>query len=147
MKESLGHSFRFVELANDVNDHMPDYVVRRLTMAFNERSLSVKGRRILLLGLAYKKNTGDARESPSHVVAQLLVTLGAQVRCADPHVPPAQLPPGCSLVEATPEEAAAADAIVVLVDHDAFDLPGLVAASPFVLDCRHVVEGPNVEHL
>jgi UDP-N-acetyl-D-glucosamine dehydrogenase len=138
VKQSLGHSFRFVELANDVNDHMPDYVVRRLAMAFNERSLSVKGRRVLLLGLAYKKNT---------VVVDLLVALGAQVRCADPHVPPAQLPSGCSLVEATLEEAAAADAVVVLVDHDDFDLPALAAAAPFVLDCRHVVEGPNVEHL
>jgi len=116
-------------------------------MAFNERSLSVKGRRVLLLGLAYKKNTGDARESPSHVVAQRLVTLGAHVHCADPHVPQAQLPSGCTLVEATVEEAAAADAVVVLVDHDAFNLPALVAATPFVLDCRHVAEGPNVEHL
>ena len=147
VKQSLGHSFRFVELANDVNDHMPDYVVRRLAIAFNHRSLSVRGRRILLLGLAYKKNTGDARESPSHVVAQLLVTLGAEVRCCDPHVPAAQVPSGCALVEATIDEAAAADAVVVLVDHDDFDLPALVAAAPFVLDCRHVVEGPNVEHL
>ena len=147
VKQTLGHSFRFVELANDVNDHMPDYVVRRLAIAFNERSLSVRGRRILLLGLAYKKNTGDARESPSHVVAQLLIALGAQVRCCDPHVPVAQVPSGCAVVGATVDEAAAADAVVLLVDHDDFDLPALVAAAPFVLDCRHVVAGPNVEHL
>ncbi len=147
VKQSLGHSFRFVELANDVNDHMPDYVVRRLVVAFNERSLSVKGRRVLLLGLASKKNTGDARESPSHHVAALLVALGAEVRCADPHVPAVQVPPGCTLVDATLAEAAAADAVVVLVDHDGFDLPALVAAAPFVLDCRHVVTGSNVEHL
>ena len=130
-----------------MNDHMPDYVVRRLAIAFNHRSLSVRGRRILLLGLAYKKNTGDARESPSHVVAQLLVALGAEVRCCDPHVPAAQVPSGCALVGATVDEAAAADAVVVLVDHDDFDLPALVAVAPFVLDCRHVVAGPNVEHL
>ena len=64
VKQSLGQTFRFVELANDVNEHMPDYVIRRLVAALNDRELSVKGRRILVLGLAYKKNTGDDRESP-----------------------------------------------------------------------------------
>ncbi len=147
VKQRLGHSFRFVELANDVNDHMPDYVVRRLAAAFNERGLSVKGREVLLLGLAYKKNTGDARESPSHDVAELLVTLGAEVRCADPHVPAHQIPSGCKLVEATAEEAAGADAVILLVDHDVFDLAALAAAATYVLDCRHVLDGPTVEHL
>ncbi len=147
VKQRLGFSFRFVELANDVNDHMPDYVVRRLTTAFNDRGQSVRGRRILLLGLAYKKNTGDARESPSRQVAEQLIALGAVVFCADPHVPTAQLPPGCALVEASVDEAAAADAVVVLVDHDDFDLAGLADASRYTLDCRHVVEGPTVEHL
>ena len=147
VKQRLGHSFRFVELANDVNDHMPDYVVRRLVVALNRRSLPVNGRRVLLLGLAYKKNTGDARESPSHAVAELLVALGADVRCADPHVPRAQAPSGCSLVDASLAEAAAADAVIVLVDHDDFDLSGITSVVPYVLDCRHVVDGPNVEHL
>ncbi len=147
VKQSLGHSFRFVELANDVNDHMPDYVVRRLAAAFNERGLSVKGRRVLLLGLAYKKNTGDARESPSHDIADLLVNLGADVRCADPHVPAQQIPSCCTPVEATTDEATAADAVLLLVDHDDFDLPALAAAASYVLDCRHVLDGPTVEHL
>ena len=79
-------SFRFVELANDVNNHMPDYVVRRLIEALNDRRRSVNGSRILLLGLAYKKNTGDARESPAARVAELLPGMGAEVRAADPHV-------------------------------------------------------------
>src|SRR5205085_5634792 len=65
VRRSLGESFRFVELANDVNAHMPSYVVRRLTAALNERTLPVKGTRILVLGLGYKKNTGDARELPA----------------------------------------------------------------------------------
>jgi len=147
VKQRLGFSFRFVELANDVNDHMPAYVVRRITTAFNDRGLSVRGRRILLLGLAYKKNTGDAREAPSRHVADMLVGLGADVRCADPHVPSSQTPRGCALVKATLEEAAAADAVVVLVDHDDFDLEALTAASPYTLDCRHVVQGSTVEHL
>jgi len=61
-----------VELANDINSHMPDYVAHRLLKALNERGLPVKGSRVLLLGLAYKKNTGDARESPAIRVAELL---------------------------------------------------------------------------
>ncbi|MBA3653039.1 MAG: nucleotide sugar dehydrogenase, partial [Actinobacteria bacterium] len=69
VRDRLGHSFRFVELANDVNDHMPDFVVRRITAALNTRKQSVNGSRVLLLGLAYKKNTGDARESPALVIA------------------------------------------------------------------------------
>jgi UDP-N-acetyl-D-glucosamine dehydrogenase len=61
VRRSLGVSFRFVELANDVNDHMPDYVVRRLSVALNRQRRSLNGSRILLLGLAYKRNTSDAR--------------------------------------------------------------------------------------
>src|SRR4029079_14859767 len=72
VKRSLGQSFRFVELANDVNDHMPDYVGRRIIRALNRAEKSVRGSRILLLGLAFKKNTGDARESPSLRLADLL---------------------------------------------------------------------------
>lgn len=148
VRRALGHSFRFVELANDINDHMPDYVVRRLVVALNRRRKAVNGSRILLLGLAYKRNTGDARESPSMVVADRLLGLGAEVRAADPHVLAEQVDPRLSLVEATPEEAAAADAVVVLVDHDAFDLAAIAAAAPYVFDTRRCLPaGPNVEHL
>ena len=84
VRRALGQSFRFVELANDVNAHMPDYLVRRLVEALNRERKPVNGSRILLLGLAYKRNTGDARESPAVVVARRLLTLGAEVRAADP---------------------------------------------------------------
>jgi UDP-N-acetyl-D-glucosamine dehydrogenase len=147
VRQSLGREFRFVELANDVNDHMPDYVVQRLIEAFNERTRSVKGERVLLLGMAYKRNTGDARESPSQRIAQLLTSLGADVLVADPHVDDAVVPSGCRRVDATTEEAAAADAVVVLVDHEAFDLPALASAAAFVFDTRNCVQGPNVEQL
>ncbi|MCZ9336589.1 nucleotide sugar dehydrogenase, partial [Streptomyces sp. TRM76130] len=86
VQRELGQSFRFVELANDVNNHMPEYVTRRITDLFNTRRRSVNGSRVLLLGLAYKKNTGDARESPALRISQLLLDMGAQVRAADPHV-------------------------------------------------------------
>ena len=147
VRSTLGHAFRFVELANDVNDHMPDYVVRRLVVALNERGLAMKGRRVLLLGLAYKRNTGDARESPSATVARLLLDLGADVRAADPHVPDGLVDLPVTRVEATREEIAAADVVVLLADHDAFDLDLVAGHARYVLDTRHRLQGPNVEHL
>lgn len=147
VRRSLGQSFRFVELANDVNDHMPDYVVRRIVVALNERSLPVKGRRLLLLGLAYKRNTGDARESPSISIVRQLLALGAEVRAADPHVAEQGIDPRVERVALTETEIASADAVVVLVDHEDFDLDLVTRHARFVLDTRNCMIGPNVERL
>jgi UDP-N-acetyl-D-glucosamine dehydrogenase len=148
VERTLGHSFRFVELANDINEHMPDHVVRRVTLALNDQKHSVNGSQILLLGLSYKKNTGDARESPSVRVAQLLAGMGAEVRGADPHVvETTSVDRLLTRVEVTPDELAAADAVVLLTDHDAFDYDAIVEHSRLLLDCRHRVRGPRVEHL
>jgi UDP-N-acetyl-D-glucosamine dehydrogenase len=146
VKRALGHSFRFVELANDVNDHMPEYVVQRLMLRLNAQGRSVNGARLLLLGLAYKKNTGDARESPAARAAELLIGLGADVRVADPHVVEEHVPIGAERVELTAGEVATADVVLLLTDHDAFDLELL--ADVAVLDTRHVLPArPGVEHL
>lgn len=148
VERTLGHSFRFVELANDINEHMPDHVVRRVAMGLNAQKRSVNGSRILLLGLSYKKNSGDARESPSVRVAQLLAAMGADVRGADPHIVEATHLEGLlRRVDPSPEELASADAVVLLSDHDLFDFDEIVAHSKFLLDCRHRVAGPHVEHL
>lgn len=147
VERSLGHSFRFVELANDINAHMPDHVVRRIALGLNARRRSVNGSRILLLGLSYKKNTGDARESPSVRVAQLLTAMGADVVGADPHVIEALPMDLADRVEMTPEELAAADAVVLLTDHDAFDIDQIATHAGFVLDCRHRMEGSHVQYL
>ena len=149
VKQSLGMTFRFVELANEVNEHMPDYVVRRLAAALNDRELSVKGRRILVAGVAYKRNTGDDRESPSKKVIELLLQLKADVVVCDPHVDPARshATAGTTWVDLTAEEIAKADAVLVLVDHDAFDLDLLGREASYILDTRRCVDGVNVEHL
>jgi UDP-N-acetyl-D-glucosamine dehydrogenase len=148
VERALGKSFRFVELADDINSHMPDYVVHRLMMALNSRGMPVKGARILLLGLAYKKNTGDARESPAVRVAELLVRMGAEVRAADPHVVEATaIDQIVARVEPAAEEVAAADAVVLLTDHDAFDIDGIGRHARFVFDCRHHLAGDNIETL
>ena len=148
VKRSLGQTFRFVELANEINEHMPDYVVRRLVVALNTRELPVKGRRVLVLGLAYKKNTGDDRESPSTRVIELLHQLDADVVVADPHVDPTRSHAArqAEIVELSAEEVDRADAVVILVDHDDFDLE-LVRNHPLVLDTRRCIEGPGVEVL
>lgn len=147
VKRRVGETFRFVELANDVNNHMPAYVVRRLIRAFNEREQSIRGRRLLLLGLSYKPNTGDARESPALEIAEQLASLGAQVRAVDPHVEAAQVGASIEMAELTAEEVQAADAVVVLTPHDAFDLGLVVERARYVLDTRRCLSGPRVEYL
>ena len=148
VRRTLGHPFRFVELANDINDHMPDYVVRRLTIALNRNKQAVNGSRILLLGLAYKRNTSDARESPALAVADRLLALGAEVQAADPHVVEGYPNRRIVRVDATAEELAAADAVVLLTDHDGFDYDAVPLHARFVLDTRRRLSpAANVEYL
>ncbi|MFJ8768271.1 nucleotide sugar dehydrogenase [Streptomyces clavifer] len=152
VQRTLGRSFRFVELANDVNNHMPDYVVRRLVDALNKRRKSLNGSRILLLGLAYKANTGDARETPAARIAELLTGMGAEVQAADPHVNDDAHPRAAALenlqrVDGTPEHLAAADAVVLLADHDAFDYAAITAHASYVLDCRRRLAGAHIDAL
>ena len=147
VRRRLGHSFRFVELANDVNDHMPDYVVTRLIYALNRRQKPLNGSRVLLLGLAYKRNTSDARESPSMSVATRLQSLGAEVRAVDDYVHDLNIPAGVERVELDAEQLSAADAVILLVDHDGVDYGLVQREAKYVLDTRRVMTGSNVESL
>jgi len=147
IRRQLGHSFRFIELANDVNEHMPDYVTRRIILTLNQRSLSVRGTRILLLGVSYKRNSGDARESPAVRVAERLAELGADLRIADPLVDPSMHDLTAVWVSADEDEVRDADLVVVLTDHDEFDWDLVASSASHVFDTRHRLTGPNVEHL
>jgi UDP-N-acetyl-D-glucosamine dehydrogenase len=154
VRRSLGRTFRFVELANDINDHMPEYVVKRFAEGLNRMSKPVSGSRVLVLGIAYKRNTGDSRESPGRVIVQLLRRSGAEVRVADPHVPGlGELEDERSdgipavLVNASVEEVEAADAVILVTDHDAFDLAMVERRARYLLDSRGRVGGGNVERL
>jgi UDP-N-acetyl-D-mannosaminuronic acid dehydrogenase/UDP-N-acetyl-D-glucosamine dehydrogenase len=118
VRRTLGHNFRFIELANDLNDHMPDYVVRRAISLLNDLSKSVRGSRILLVGLAYKKNTGDARQSPAVRVADLIHKLGASVTYVDPHVDRRAVPENIAAVELTEDAVRSSDLVILLTDHD-----------------------------
>jgi UDP-N-acetyl-D-mannosaminuronate dehydrogenase len=106
------------------------------------------GSTVLLLGLAYKKNTGDARESPARRVAQLLLDMGAEVRAAEPHVvEDARVDQRVVRVALTEQQIAEADAVVLLADHDAFDLDLVAQHARYVLDIRRRLSGPTVESL
>ncbi|GAA1042245.1 nucleotide sugar dehydrogenase [Streptomyces murinus] len=148
IEQELGIPFRFVDLADDVNRHMPDYVVQRIVDGLGKRGLPVEGSRILLLGLTYKYNATDLRNSPSARVAELLTGLGGEVRGADPNVPQSDTRKlNVPLVDASPQEVAAADAVVLLMDHTLFDLSMIEMNAPYVLDCRNRLSGANVETL
>ncbi|HXW36210.1 MAG TPA: nucleotide sugar dehydrogenase, partial [Acidimicrobiales bacterium] len=146
VRRTVGQPFRFVELANDVNEHMPDYVVRRLVLAFNAQGRAVNGSRVLVLGIAYKRNTGDAREAPGSAIIGQLCSLGAEVRVCDPHVF-RSTQGSYTMVDLTAEEVARADAVVVVTDHDAFDYELVERNARLVLDTRNRMRGPNVERL
>jgi UDP-N-acetyl-D-glucosamine dehydrogenase len=151
VKRHLGENFRFIELANDVNEHMPQHVVRRVTMALNRDRKSVNGSKVVVLGVSYKPNVGDAREAPALPLIELLVGLGASVVAVDPHVEEQlALPEGVAQESATtPELIASADLVLIVTDHDAFDYDEVVRRSQRILDTRHRIQGSfeNVERL
>ncbi len=147
VERATGRRFRFVDLANDINEHMPDHVVQRVIQGLNKMGRPVRGSVILLLGLAYKKNSSDARESPSTRVARLLSELGARIRAVDEHVPAAHLADETVRVRLTAAAVRAADAVVLLTDHDDVDYPLIEREARWVLDCRDRLSGTNVELL
>ncbi|MGG2460571.1 nucleotide sugar dehydrogenase [Streptomyces sp. RGM 3693] len=148
VRRQTGRALRLVEAANEVNSAMPAYVVQRLTDALNRKGLSVNGSRILLLGMAYKPNTGDIRNSPTITIARFLAEHGADVEIVDPHVDePFDLDTRVHYSQLTANNAAASDAVVLLTDHDAFNLRLIEEHAPYVLDCRARLSGANVERL
>jgi nucleotide sugar dehydrogenase len=142
VKQHLGHTFRFVELANDVNEHMPDYVHDRVTALLNGQRKSVNGSRVLLLGLAYKRGTSDWRESPSVHVAKRLAASGAEVRFCDPYIPDVNAGPlAYPLVDFTESELRDSDLVVLLVDHPEFEPATIARHASLVFDAKNVLRG------
>lgn len=145
---TLGYQFRFVELAQEISNRMPAYVVARAQEALNDRSMAVRGSTVLVLGLSYKANISDPRETPATPVIRNLRKLGARVIASDPHV--ASFSVDGEPVEILPDAVAAAseaDLTLVLQHHDAYDLDAIVAASAAVFDTRGRLTGDNVQRL
>lgn len=131
---------RFIELAGEINSSMPDYVVAKITSALNDTRKSVAGSRILVLGIAYKKNVDDMRESPSVALMERLRDLGAEVSYSDPHIPvfPRMREHNFDLksVTMTPDVLARYDCVLLATDHDRFDYDMILRHSPLIVDSR-----------
>ncbi|WP_028536100.1 nucleotide sugar dehydrogenase [Paludibacterium yongneupense] len=135
-----GVNTRFIELAGEVNSNMPDYVVSKVGAALNQRQKSIKGSRVLVLGIAYKKNVDDMRESPSVMVMERLRDLGADVAYSDPHV--AVFPKmrehhfDLASVPLTAETLRSFDCVVITTDHDKFDYALIKETAKLIVDSR-----------
>jgi len=144
-----GMNTRFIELAGEVNTAMPAYVVGKITDALNDRGKPVKGSRVLILGMAYKKDVDDPRESPGFEIMDLLLKKGALVGYNDPHIP--HLPRmrhwphlQMSSTPLSPEVLAEQDVVVIATDHSAYDYARIVAHAPLIIDTRNATKQVNV---
>jgi UDP-N-acetyl-D-glucosamine dehydrogenase len=140
---------KFIELAGEVNIQMPHYVLGKLQLALNDRGKPLRGSRVLVLGLAYKKDVDDARESPAFELIDGLLRLGANVEYHDPHVAKAprmrtwpDLPPMQS-TPLTAENLASQDAVLIVTDHSAVDYELVAEHAPLVVDTRGVYRNGN----
>ena len=143
VKAQLGYAFRMVELAEEINKAAPFYVAGRIWKALNERKIAVNGAKVLLLGVTYKANVSDRRESPADPLARRLLSWGAELSYHDPYVREWLVEAGgravsLSAVEDVYEACGAADIVVLLQPHAAYDVDCLASASKMMLDTRGV---------
>ncbi len=141
-----GQTTRFIELAGEVNRAMPSYVISRTAEFLNEYAKPIRGSKICLLGVAYKKDVDDPRESPSFELMERLLRRGADLTYSDPHVP--ALPsmrhhelPAMESQTLTAEFLAAQDAVLIATDHSAVDYDAVVRHAPLVIDTRNATSG------
>lgn len=140
-----GMSTRFIELAGEVNTSMPEYVIHRVSHYLNDVGKPIRGSNICLLGMAYKKDVDDPRESPSFVLAEMLISMGAELTYSDPHI--AKLPsmrhhdlPAMDSQQLTPEFLSSLDCAIIATDHAAFDYDAIVAHAPLIVDTRNATK-------
>jgi UDP-N-acetyl-D-glucosamine dehydrogenase len=147
-----GVNTRFIELAGEINSSMPKWVVGKVVDALNDKGKALRGSRILVLGLAYKKNVDDPRESPSIEMMELLQEKGAQIAYADPHIPafPKMREHYFDLkaVKLSPETISQFDCVLLATNHDAFDYALIRKHAALIVDTRgvYVEPAPNVVH-
>jgi len=141
----VDYSTKFIELAGEINTSMPSYVISKTVEALGKRGRSVKGARVLVLGIAYKKDIDDQRESPSLKIITLLQEKGAKVSYNDPHIPalgPTREYPGF-IIRSVPLSARrlkTTDAVIIATDHSAYDFDWIVKNSRLVVDTRNVIK-------
>lgn len=139
--KTLNYSAQFIELAGEINSHMPDYVVGKVTDALNDAVKPVKRSKVLILGVAYKPNIDDVRESPALDVIHLLDEKGAEVSYHDPYIPTLKHEilelESVDLADALPN----ADCVVIITDHDVYDWEQIVNQTTLIVDTRHALRG------
>jgi UDP-N-acetyl-D-glucosamine dehydrogenase len=142
----FGLNTRFIELAGEVNHAMPGWVVHKVGEALNEHRKPIKGSKVTLLGMAYKKDVDDSRESPGFEIMELLLHKGAELSYNDPHIP--RLPPKRAYPdwklesrELTPEFLASQDCVVIVTDHSAYDYEHIVRHARLIVDTRNATKG------
>jgi UDP-N-acetyl-D-glucosamine dehydrogenase len=150
---TLGYPFRFVELAQEINSRMPGYVVDRAAELLNRHAKPLNGANVLLLGVTYKQDIADQRESPAQPIARRLLARGAVLSYHDPHVP-AWAIDGRAVrrVDDLDTDIVTADVVILLQNHSEYDLPQLAASAKLFLDTRGKLDalgaaGPNTETL
>ncbi|HLK50945.1 MAG TPA: nucleotide sugar dehydrogenase [Bryobacteraceae bacterium] len=144
--KQAGIEARFIELAGYINGQMPHFVVDKVRDALNRNVKPVRGSKVHVMGVAYKRDIDDVRESPAVDVLLLLQRLGAELSYSDPHVPILRLD-GLELVAQPDEAAAKADCVVIITDHSTFDYRALVERAPLIVDTRNALKGIKSEKI
>jgi len=144
-------STRFIELAGEINTAMPYHVVEEIARALNDRKKSLKGSRVLVLGVAYKKDVDDLRESPSMKIMQLLLERGAELDYNDPYFPALHRMRHYDYshmrsVELNAKALAGYDAVVIATDHSSYDYQQIADAAQLVVDTRNATKGITRSH-
>lgn len=145
-----GQNTRFIELAGEINTAMPKFVVNRVAEALNAKKKALNGSKVLLLGLAYKSNVDDMRESPTFILLDLLKDRGAEVAYYDPHIPVIQPTrehanwTGTKSIGWSKDEIAKFDAVVIATAHDAVNYKELAGWANLIVDTRNAMEGAGI---
>jgi UDP-N-acetyl-D-glucosamine dehydrogenase len=138
--KTLNYRARFIELAGEINSGMPEHVCSRVADALNQRQRSVKGSRILILGVSYKRDSDDVRESPALDILRILESRGAKVSYNDPRVPELRLNEGTLRSEDLLPAVRAADLVVIVTDHSSYPYAQIVEAAAQIVDTRNATK-------
>lgn len=145
---SLNYTARFIELASEINGSMPQYVANKVAGALNEYAKPLKGSKILILGVAYKPNVSDVRESPALDVIHLLKEQGAIVTYHDSFITDLEVSEvPAQAVELSAETLKNADCVVVITNHDEYDWPWISSQARLIVDTRNALQGLNNDHI
>jgi len=143
-----GIETQFIDLADQINREMPDHVVQRVVKQLNDRGMALSNAEVLVLGVAYKPDVSDTRESPAIDIIDYLTDWGASITYHDPHVSELTVPRGSyESVELTPQRLAGADCVLIVTDHTSFDIESIVDHASLVFDTRNATSGYEEDHV